>query len=282
MKIKRLYFILLIILLSLNLQAGNDNYGIGARSAGMGNASVTISDLWSVHHNQAGLARLENISAGIYYENRFAVSELSLKGVAVAIPVPGAADGVFGVSMSYFGYSKYNDCKIGLAYAKSFGDKFSAGIMLDYLSTRIGEDYGKKMNVAVEIGIQAQLIKNLSVGAHIFNPTRSKIAEFEIQGTPEVERIPTIMRFGLNYTFSDKVFVSLETEKDIDYKPVFKAGLEYHIIKELFLRTGISTNPTFNTFGFGLNLKQFTFDFAVSIHQVLGYTPHLSLAYKLK
>lgn len=278
MKFKLIPFFLLTILPALTLQAGSDNYDIGARSGGMANASVTLSDLWSVHHNQAGLARLEKISAGIYYENKFLLSNLGLKAAAVAIPVTGTEStrGVFGISISYFGYSLYNDSKIGLAYAKSFGDNFSAGIQLDYLSTRIGDDYGKKGAVAVEGGIQARLSDNLSIGAHIFNPTRTKIAIYDD------ERIPTIMRFGVDYTFSEKVFVSIETEKDIDFKPVFKAGLEYRAIEELYLRTGISTNPTLNTFGFGLNLKQFTFDFAVSIHQVLGFAPQLSLTYIFK
>ncbi|HIO72826.1 MAG TPA: hypothetical protein EYN38_06955, partial [Flavobacteriales bacterium] len=38
--------------------AGGENYPIGARSAAMGNASVTFTDLWAVHHNQAELAGL--------------------------------------------------------------------------------------------------------------------------------------------------------------------------------------------------------------------------------
>jgi len=280
MKFKLLPFFLLTILPVLNLEAGGDNFDIGARSAGMANASVTISDLWSVHHNQAGLARLEKIAAGIYYENKFLLSELGLKAAAVAIPVGDdqGTRGVFGISMSFFGYSLYNDTKVGLAYSKSFGDKFSAGIQLDYLSTRIGGDfdYGKKGSVVVEGGIQAQLSDNLSIGAHLFNPTRAKIADYDD------ERVPTIIRIGVDYTFSEKVFVSIETEKDIDFKPVYKAGLEYRAIEELYLRAGISTNPTLNTFGFGLNLKQFTFDFAFSIHQVLGFSPQLSLTYKLK
>lgn len=272
------HFSLLAVLPALNLQAGSDNYSIGARAGGMADASVTLSDLWSVHHNQAGLARLEKISAGIYYENKFLLSELGLKSAAAAMPVAGSENGVFGISMSYFGYSLYNDSKIGLAYARKFGDKFSAGVQLDYLSTRIGGDYdyGKKGAVAVEGGIQARLNDNLTIGAHIFNPTRAKIADYDD------ERIPTIMKFGLHYTFSEKVFVNVETEKDIDFKPVFKAGLEYRAIKELYLRTGISTNPTLNSFGFGINLKQLAFDFAVSIHQVLGLTPQLSLTYNFK
>mgnify|MGYP001607221999 FL=1 len=260
--------------------AGGDNYSIGARSAGMGNASVTLGDLWSINHNQAGLADIKKITAGIYYENRFSISEMGLKAVAAAFPIPGFANGVLGLSVSYFGYAAYNDSKFGLAYAKKLGDRYSVGIQLDYLQTTIGGDYGKKGAVAAETGFKAELIDNLFIGIHIFNPTRTKLFTYTIQEIPETERIPTIMRFGLSYRFSEKVIVSVETEKDIYYKPVFKAGIEYQPIDLLYLRAGISTDPVYNSFGFGINLNHFKIDFAASRHQVLGYTSQIGLSYE--
>ena len=55
---------------------GNENQPIGARSAGLANASLTLSDVWSVHHNQAGLGHIRKVSAGVYYESRFLMPEL--------------------------------------------------------------------------------------------------------------------------------------------------------------------------------------------------------------
>ena len=46
--------LLLFICFPTLLFAGNDNIHFGGRSAGMGHASVTLSDVWSSHHNQAG------------------------------------------------------------------------------------------------------------------------------------------------------------------------------------------------------------------------------------
>ncbi len=146
---------------------------------------------------------------------------------------------------------------------------------MNYLTTRIGENYGNTSALAVEAGLQAQLSKELSIGAHIYNPNRAKVAAFND------ERIPTIMRIGLNYTFSEKVFVVAETQKDIDYPANFKAGVEYRVVEVLYLRAGVSTGPVLNTFGFGLNLKQFRLDIASSYHSVLGYSPHVSLTYNV-
>lgn len=262
--------------------AGGENYPIGARSAAMGNASVTLSDVWSVHHNQAGLSGIESPVVGINYENRYGMKELSLKAAAFALPLPGDGGDVLGLSMTSFGYSAYSDTKIGLAYGKKLGDKYSVGIQLDYLQTKIAGDYGKKGAVAAEVGLQAEILENLDIGVHIFNPTRAKILEYQIQDAVEIERIPTIMRFGINYAFSEKLFVTLETEKDVYFKPIFKAGLEYHPIDILYLRGGVSSNPVNNSFGFGLDMSHFKLDFAASKHQVLGYTTQISLIYNFE
>jgi hypothetical protein len=272
MKIK-IYLGLIILFYSIPNWATNDNNPIGGRSAGMGYTGVTLADPWSVQNNQAGLGYLKNISAGIYYENRFLVNELSSKSAAFILPTQ---SGVFGVDMNYFGYDKYNETKVGLAYGKAFGEKISAGIKFDYLNTHIADNYGDKRNVTFEIGVLSKLSKSLSIGAHVFNPIRVKVAEYND------ERIATIIKLGLMYNFSDKVIVIAETEKNINYKPVFKAGIEYHIIKEIYLRTGISTNPTLNTFGIGIELKKIKIDFASSINQVFGYSPQISIVYNIK
>lgn len=248
-----------------------DNFPTGARSAGLADASVSLSDVWSSFHNQAGLAQIKKATAGIYYENRFLISELSLKSAAVAIPVK---NGTFGLSYSSFGFSLYNESKAGLAYAQRFGEKVSGGVQLDYLNTRISEGYGSKTSFAAEAGIQAKITNQITIGAHIFNPTRAKLADYNN------ERILTIMRLGLDYKFSEKVFVSIETQKDVYQKAVFKSGVEYHPVEALYLRVGVSTNPALNCFGIGLKLKNFKMDVATSIHSVLGISPKVSMMYE--
>jgi hypothetical protein len=250
--------------------ATGENWPVGGRSAGMSNASITLSDIWSVSNNQAGLAYLKDISAGVYYEDRFDLKDLSLKAGALAIPTK---SGVFGLSTTYFGYSQYYESKAGLAYGKSFGNKFSAGVQLDYLSTHIAENYGNSSTIAAEAGLMYRLNKHICIGAHIFNPTRARVAKYND------ERAPTIADLGLSYTFSDKIIVVIESEKDIQYNAVFKAGVEYHPVKAIYFRTGISTNPMLNSFGFGLEYHNFSLDFASSYHQALGFTPQFSLIY---
>src|SRR6218665_990551 len=180
---KHLYVTLLALGCSFAAIAGNEDYPIGARASAMGNASVSLCDMWSTHHNQAGLGFVRDIGAGVYYENRFMIKEISVRGGTVAVPVKA---GTFGLCITNFGYSQYHENKYSLSFAKAFGDKFSAGIAMDYLTTKIAEGYGSKGVLAAEAGIIAKPLKGLTIGAHVFTPTRAKISAYDD------ERLPTV------------------------------------------------------------------------------------------
>jgi hypothetical protein len=263
-----------LILTGSNIaHASNDNYPFGGRAAGMGNAAVSLYDFWAISHNQAGLSKIDHMAGGIYFENRFLVDELNFGAGAFVLPT---SSGVFGLNFTYFGFELYNETKIGIAYARNFGERFSTGIQLNYHYTGIGENYGNKGNLTVEIGAIFEILPGLHIGAHLFNPNRAKIGEFAD------ERIPTIFRTGLSYEFSEKVVLTTETEKSINHPPVLKAGLEYRIIDPLYLRGGLGTRPTSNSFGFGIVMGNLNIDFATSFHYILGYSPQLSFVYHIK
>lgn len=261
----------LIMLIGIsNAFSGNDNFPVGARSSAMGNASVTFQDIWAYNHNQAGLASLENISLAFHHENRFLLNENSMQSFGVAVPTN---SGVFSLNLNYFGYSNYNESKIGFSYSRKLIDKLFIGIQMDYFYNYIADNYGNNSAVAAEIGILAEPVEKLFVGIHVFNPTRSLMDDYNN------ERIPTIFKIGLGYKFSDKLYISCETEKDLDKKPVYKAGFEYMAIDNLYFRIGILTNPLQNSFGIGYKISRFKADIAFSTHPTLGVTPYVSLSY---
>ena len=273
-----------VLICHVLLFAANENTPIGGRSAAIANSSVTLSDFWSVQNNQAGLADFSHMAVGLYYENRFMVKELSLRSGAFVLPTN---SGVFGLSYNYFGYSKYNEQKIGLAYARAFGEYFSMGLQLDYLSTRIAEDYGSNNVFTFELGIRTKISEGLVLAAHAFNPI-GVIIEDEYN-----EKVPTIFKLGLSYELSDKLLFVLETEKDLVYKPLIRGGIEYKIVEQAIVRIGYSTLPattgsenfsisSLYAFGFGLNLKKIQIDFSSSIHQTLGWSTQISIQYKFK
>lgn len=269
-----IFLLFIVVFFSGRLSASDTHIPSGSRSAAIGGSSLTYADLWSAFNNQAGLSKINGIAVGVTNEFRFMIPELNIRGLAVAMATK--KQGVFALSLSYFGFSLYNEKKIGLAYARSFGDKFSAGLQFNYLGVHVDEGGKDKAAFTVEAGIRATLIKNLVIAAHVSNPTRAKLAEYND------ERFPTVLKIGLGYTLSDKVIFSMESEKNLVEKNIIRAGVEYHIAKPLYIRTGVSTGPGLYSFGFGLVLNNFSIDASSTYHEVLGFSPQLSLAYIFK
>jgi hypothetical protein len=261
-----------ILAFSVHSIGQTSDFPIGARSAGMANASVALTDIWAIHHNQAAMVGLEQAGVSAYYENRFLISNLNLQGAAVVLPTPKA--GVFGISYSRFGNKLYDQSRYGFAYGKRLWKFLSVGLQLSYLNTRLGENYGQRHGFIAEIGLLSQVTPRLRIGFHAFNLTRTRLANaFD-------ERVPMNFRLGAQYDFSKKVRVALETEKDLELPAVFKAGVEYFPAEIFAIRVGIGTQPFHADFGLGLKLKNLHFDIAGSIHPILGFSPKASLAYR--
>ncbi len=268
-------FFILIVAISISINIFADNYPTGASNLGIGGSSVAVSNLWSVYHNQGALGYFEGMQAGIYYENRFNLPEFGLKTAAFAMNIN---PGTFGLSFSSFGFSHFSDNKIGLAYGMKLADFIAVGIQIDYFLIAQDSYYGNISAFSGEIGIYANPFEDFYIGAHVFNPWRTKIAEYQD------ERLPTILRIGIAYNFSEQVQYTLEVEKDLDYAPIFKTGLEYDIIKNFTLRTGVSLSEKnfFPAFGLGYNFKGMSIDLAFESHPLLGLKSGISIAYRFK
>lgn len=268
---KRLFFF--IFLAPILIWSGQDNSHYGGRSAGMCHASVALSDVWSTHHNQAGLGWLTSPTAGVFFQNRNMLKEFNYMGFAYAHPLK---TGTIAASFTNFGSNLYGESKFGVSYGMKFNEYISGGVALNYHNTRIAYNYGNNSAITAELGMQAYLHENFMLAAHLFNPTRSKLNDYND------ERIPTIIRLGLSYKFSDKVLTVVEVQKDLLHSPTFKAGIEYNPNDMLYLRAGIGTSPNLASFGVGLKFDQMNLDIAASYHSTLGFWPELSFQYNLK
>lgn len=271
----RKYGIALIIAIIFDfgsLKAQKLAMNLGARESAMGGIGVASTDFWSSANNQAALGFNKQWGTGFYYENRFLVKEISMNALSLVIP---AGRGSFAANISYFGYSQYNEKKFGLAYGIGLSERFALGVQLDYLHTAIGEYYGEKGVFTFELGLMTKINKDLSLGVHVFNPAQVELSDYSM------EEIPALMKLGLQWTLDENFITEVEVHSDIHHQLVFRGGLEYRIIEELYVRMGVSNNPSIFSFGVGLQLKYFRLDFSSSMHQLLGYSPQLSLIYQL-
>ena len=243
---------------------------MGGRSAAMGKTSINQIDLWSAENNMGALAFYEESSIGAFYSNEYLSNDLANKSVIGTYALKKSA---FGLSLSQFGYSQYQENKVGLSYGMKLSDNFGVGAQLNYFNLKVGEGYGSRNTFTAKIGLYALINEDLSVAATLSNPTRTELTD------GGDDRLPTEIQLGLNYQFSKKLNTSIQVNKDIDFDPIIHLGLEYHAIDILYLRAGIANKPTLSTFGFGLFLNDFQLDFASSFDSNLGFSPMISLAY---
>ena len=259
-----------IFLISTCGYAAGDHLIIGGRAAALGNTSVTQSDEWSVFNNQAGLAWCRRFSAGIYFENRYLLKDLSLEALAVTLP---AGRGAFGVSFRHFGFSLYSEMNTGIAYGMRLTKSFSAGVQVDYLRLHVADGFKDNSIFSCEIGLQFRAGEHLWLGLHVANPVPAKLSSLT------QERLPTLMRFGLSWRIVDGLTSDVEVEKDLVHKPALKGGIEYRPAKSIYIRMGVLSNPATFTFGFGMEFGNLQFDLASSYHFILGYSPQASVIY---
>lgn len=248
-----------------------ENYPAGARAGGLSGASVTLSDVWSAFHNQAGLARLNSVSGGIFYESRFMVEELQTVSGTLAIPVK---SGCFGFSFLQFGKNSFRENKFGVAFSKSLTTGLSAGIQLDYLTRILPEDLTYRGFATFEGGIDYNIGSSLVIGAHIFNPIRNGI-DYD----SGKDKMPAIFRAGIHYYFNDLVLLIVEIQDSKGASALVKSGVEFSPVRNLFLRFGASGKPLSYSAGIGYKTGRISTDISFSYHGVLGLTPAVSIQF---
>lgn len=271
---KKRFFILIIYLIINRCYATDLTRAVGGRSAAMGRTSVCEQALWSLLNNPAGMANLKGWQFGLYYENQWMLKETAFKSGGVAKAIEGI--GCFGLSVNQFGGSNYSESKFGLAYARGFGPYLQIGLQLDYLLLHWGGDYPNRGAPCFELGLQSQVTEKLRLGAYLFNPIQFKLK------TLNEDRLPIVMRFGMAYQLADGFVTQCELEKNTERSGIhLRCGFEYTLFNAFNLRAGVQYNPNILSFGAGYEFKHILVDVAAQLHQLLGSSIQISLAYQL-
>lgn len=260
-----------LLLMPCLVKAGGENFPAGSRFAGLAHAALTLPDHWATFHNQAALAELQSFSVGFYAQRKFSIKELNAGAISVVKPFKNV--GTFGLSFYQFNNSNFfYQQRYGLTYARSFGDRVSAGIQFDAFNTFVRET-GNQWDVLAEAGLLFHISEKVDLAAHVFNPTNQQFASYQD------EPYPTVFRLGTGFDFSEKLTWLVEGEKPIEQDLSIKNGLEYHPGNNFHLRGGFATKPLKYHFGLGFDFNNFRIDIAFSIHQKLGFTPNLGTNY---
>jgi len=259
-----------LCLLPFILSAQDGTYNLGARNAGLAGTSVTISDSWAVFNNPGALGSVKTTSIMATYQNRYNISGFNVVGGGFVYHQP-----LFNTALKYykFGDDLFNQQLIGLTIANRF-QMVSLGAGVNIIQTH-AEGLSNRRVWTMEMGGTAEITKQLVLGAHIFNFKNGQV-------------YPTTMKAGLSFRPRDFLMINVEIQKQIDSRGQFKSGLEYEVIKNIYIRTGVNvqnnevTNAVIRgTFGFGFHPKNLLFDYAFT-NQNLGAINEISLTYNLK
>ncbi len=279
-------FLLLVIglLFGLQLNAQNVVESYGARAAALGNSATCHSDAFSTFSNQAGLADVEEMSVGVFGENRFLIPDLNSFAFGFALPTK---SGTFGVAANYYGIETYNTLRATLGYGRTlFEEKMNIGAGFDFVNVNVPE-YGSKAIITFGVGVQFK-ISDFMIAGHVFNPIQSKTTE------NEKDVLSSTLKLGISYVPSQTVGIYLEGVKTFNYPASFNGGVEYNVLKKLELRVGFATLPSRIvdgrygtdvanlTVGAGIILDPIRIDIANKFHPVLGHSPSVSISYSGK
>lgn len=242
----------------------------GARSAGVGNASVTFEDAFAYHHNPGALGFLEQPTVAVNYEARFMLRELQTQGFAYAQPLK---TGVLSVGGQFYGYEAFRTNRAGLGYSMPLSDNLSAGIQMNYLSLRLDPAYGIKHTVTGEAGLLGRMTDELVLGFSVVNIGRNRLSDFQD------DRFSTVMRLGAGYKILDELSFLMEIEQEVTHKARFRSGIEYHPIDFFYFRMGVQGAPMEFSFGTGFKFENIILDLASHYNQILGWTPSASFIF---
>jgi len=241
---------------------------LSARAHALGNAAACLSDEWSVINNIGGLASVKQVTTAFSLKAVPQFKSFNRMAMVGAIPTQ---LGVAGFSVYRFGDDLYNEQILSAGFSNRFG-LASLGIKANYIQYN-AEGFGRKDAVTISAGGIAEITPQILVGAYIVNINQPKLEEGD-------ERIPTILTAGIAFKPTNKLFITTEIEKDLDYAATWKAGIEYQVHKKFLFRTGFNINPNAGFVGLGFRPARFLLDYAFEYASHLGGQHQATVGYQ--
>lgn len=237
---------------------------------GMGNTAAAYQGVQSPLANPAGMARVQTLSFGAAYQLHYLLVDLYTYGIYALIPTYNI--GAFGIQ-----YSQYNSADLlqqkawKINYAYPFATYWSAAMGIQQRSIRWENDtFSAATNL--DIGILYHR-NNLSIGGFVTQIRLGNSADILLL-QPALE-----LAVGMNYLFSEQIYIATDIFYETGQKPDLRTGLEYRFQRDFRLRGGISSYPLQYYAGAGIQRKKVQLDLATSIHRALGISPQIGLSY---
>ena len=250
-----------------------------ANTAALCNAYTAADDnVVCVYYNPAGLF---NIPKGSFYFSNtklYSIEELASNTISISLDIKHF--GKVGFLYNIFGFDLYKENLLKFVYANSVLRKISFGIGINSLSVNI-KNYGSKNFPSIDLGVLAEVTRNLLLGFYIKNFDLPKIAEDEI--------VTHTLVAGAKITPLKDVSTFIDVVKKTEQDVFARIGeeIKLNIIDNLItiFRCGVETateyKPAKYAVGFGLGYKiglsEIIIDYSYLLHTVLGSQHLVSL-----
>ncbi|MFZ4590155.1 MAG: hypothetical protein ACOYN6_04095 [Ignavibacteria bacterium] len=259
---KRL-FLVILILWAVNLSAQFENTDVGARPTALGGAFTSLSDnSLAIFYNPAGLGQVKYREFSAFYSPApFGLTDLSTASLSYSEPL---SFGTIGAAFKTYGFDLYRENNFIVSYGNSYKRKIYYGANLNLYNLHI-QNYNNATAFGLDIGAMAYIAKFLQWGFFGKNITGTKIGESK-------EKIAQVYRTGFTFQPEGNIRAIAEIEKDVKYPLSVRGGMEYSVIDFLDLRFGVGSQPTIFSAGVGINYNLFSFDYAFTKSEDLGFT----------
>lgn len=292
--------IILLILLCLptsavNAQSGLSNLkiGIGARSAGMGEAYTAVADdATATYWNPAGLTKIHSVQV-LFFHNEW-LQDIRSEFIAAVLPSDNysiafslTSNNISDIeirderpSVEPLGTFTAHDIVISSSYARRLKDDLTLGISVKYVYQKIYvEESG---GLAGDIGLMHRFKDwPIELGATLQN------IGFMTRFREESPDLPTLVRFGVAIKPGKKILnqdwlFATDFISEFDGNSHLQLGMEVRLSKSFAVRTGYQTGYDIKDlhFGFGFKTNNMMLDYGyIPLRQDFGQGHRFSIAY---
>ncbi len=267
--------VIFLLTVAFSQQSYSQISNIIPSSNAIAQTSVADTRNWTAFNNPAMLGYAEQCEAGIEFENRYLISQLSTKTAQFALPSSLINTGL---SFSYFGYSLYHEMLVGAGFSRNFSDKFAMGMQFNYYTAYFTASNSYHGAFLPQFGLSVKLTSNFSLGFHSFNPVQANIKTEYV-----TKRIPSIFSLGTEYFFLPELTWRTQIDKELSSDYRFATGFDYQMLQSFRIKLGAYGSDYFvPCLGAGFKTGAFLVDLNCESHPLLGLNTIAAIKYRFR
>ena len=262
-------FISLFLTSNREVKAAFEERLYSTRAAALGGAYVASPKSQSaIFGNPSSLAQNNVRRVSILYGRSFGLKELANSGISVPI----YSDwGNIEIGLSRFGFSLYHEDIISIGVGRRILNNHAVGFALRYLSAEIS-GYGSASAIGMDVGFSTKINPKLNLGISAKNINAPKLTKSE-------NSLRRSVRIGASYAVDDNILLIAEYHKVANQITVYRVGSEIEIMRDQYIRFGLTNNPSSFSMGFGFRLDRIDLNYSFNSHQYLEASQFFSFGY---